>query len=159
MSFPRVNVMVIAALSTLACTSATDRALGVESNALRADTVNVSYGDLPPRVAALDAMAARRSPIVLRMERFSVEGTKIIFYLDAQPGRATVTIDERLDGGGIRTYTLSTLTLVRYEPSVWNNNVEVRKERFVPVEASTTSAGTYLLVESACLTGPCFVAF
>ena len=159
MNVSHLNVALIVALSALGCSSSTEP-LRIESNSVRADTLNVAYGDLAPRLTALDAMASRRAPIVLRMERFSVEGTKIIFYLEARPGRATVTIDERGDGGGIRTYTLSTLTLVRYEPSVWNNNVEVRKERFVPVDnPPSESAGTYLLVDPICLTSQCIVVF
>lgn len=159
MQIRRLIPLFAATLVVLACSTTTSSEYAT-IDASRADTVSAAYGEIAPRIIALDAMAGRRPPVVLRMERFSVEGTRIIYYLAADSGRATFTVDEREDGGGIRTYTLPTVMLVRLEPSVWIDNVEVRKERFVAVDpTSPGSGGPFLLVEPACLTGVCYVAF
>jgi hypothetical protein len=112
-------------------------------------------------VDAIEALAGQRAPVVLRMTRYSVEGTAIVFVLSVKAGEATLRIDERADGGGIRNYVLSSLQLVQYIPSRWVNNTEVEKERFAPVSASTAlgQPGVYLLVAPKCLTSPCAEVF
>ncbi|MGH7717576.1 MAG: hypothetical protein ACREON_01865 [Gemmatimonadaceae bacterium] len=127
-----------------------------------AGTIAARYGELEPRIAALDAFAGRRDPVVVRMERSSVEGVTIVHVLDASRGRAVLSIDETADGGGVRTYTLSSLQLVRLVPGRWEGNVEVAKERFEVVDIATARAqpaDTYLLVHPKCLTDACAETF
>jgi hypothetical protein len=152
------------ALVSAACadTSGTDSPIDQQPRtSARGDTVDAPYGAAEPRINVIDALAGRRSAITLRMQRFTVEGVSIVWVLSATRGEAVLRIDERLDGGGIRSYTLSDLRLVEYVPSRWVNNVEVEKEKMVPVDAATARArsGVYLLVAPHCLTAPCAEVF
>jgi hypothetical protein len=126
-----------------------------------ADTLAATYGALEPRLAALDALAGRRSPVVLRMEQHTVEGVGIVSWLIVSEGHAELSVDETADGGGVRTYAFTALQLVRYEPSRWVGNVEVEKDHFVPADAATARnvPGAYLLVHPRCLSEACAEVF
>jgi hypothetical protein len=126
-----------------------------------AETIEVEYGALEPRILALDAFAGRRSSVALRMTRHSVEGAAIVHELAVDVGKAVLSIDERADGGGVRRYTLTALRLVRYEPGRWAGNVEVEKDRFVAVDpaAARGTPGVYLLAHPKCLSAPCAEVF
>jgi hypothetical protein len=126
-----------------------------------AETIDVEYGALQPRIVALDAFAGRRSPVALRMTRHSVEGVEIVHELAVEPGKAALSIDERAEGGGVRRYTLTALQLVRYEPGRWAGNVEVEKDHFVAVDpaAARGTPGVYLLAHPRCLSAPCSEVF
>ena len=123
--------------------------------------LDAPFGALEPRLAALDAFAGRRSPVALSMVRHTIEGVPIAYSLYVRAGLAHLTSDERADGGGRRTDSLTALALVRYVPAEWVGNVEVRKERLEPVDAAgaRARAGTYLLVHPRCLAGPCTETF
>lgn len=116
---------------------------------------------LEPRLTALDAFAGRRTAVTLEMVRHSVEGVPIVQRLTVSNGTATLKIDERADGGGVRTYTLSALQLARYVPSVWQGNVEISKDRLEAVDPASArgQAGVYLVVAPRCLSGQCVEAF
>lgn len=120
-----------------------------------------AYGELEPRVKALEAFNGDRGPVTLRMTRHSVEGVAIVSDLAARAGEVVLSIDERADGGGIRTYTLDALQLARYVPSRWVGNEEVEKDHLVAVTvaAARTQPGVYLLVHPRCLTSSCVEAF
>jgi hypothetical protein len=126
-----------------------------------AETIDVEYGALEPRILALDAFEGRRGPVALRMARHTVEGAAIVHELAVEVGKAVLSIDERADGGGVRRYTLTALQLVRYEPGRWAGNVEVEKDRFVAVDAAAArrSSGVYLLAHPKCLGAPCAEVF
>jgi hypothetical protein len=115
----------------------------------------VEYGDPTWRWSALQAFNGKRQPLTLDMTRYTTEGTPIAFTLEARQGLAVLRVDERLDGGPLRTDTLTKMVLVRYVPSRWLNNVEIEKEKFELVNSLPPKDGVYLLVDAECLTGPC----
>ena len=158
------RVLTIALLTALAACSGSGP--GVLASADRtalvaADTIEAQPGALEPRVAALNAFNGDRAPLTLRMQNHTVEGVTVISYLSASKGRALLEIDERADGGGIRSYTLDALVLVELLPSRWENNVELEKERWVRVDPRSAQprAGVYYLVHPRCLTGSCTEVF
>jgi hypothetical protein len=149
-----------AALLLAACSSEPTYG-GQERTALAVGEIDAPYGALEPRLLALDAFAGRRGPVVLRVERHTIEGARIVYRLAVQVGAAALSSDLREDGGGVRTDVLGSVLLVRYVPSRWQGNVEVTKEHFVVVEpaAARVTPGTYLLVHPRCLTAPCTELF
>lgn len=163
-----VRTMVACAVAAIVCACAAPGAGPDEGRAKlsgasvrAADTLAAAYGALEPRLAALDAVAGRRSPVVLRMEQHSVEGVGIVSWLIVSEGHAELSIDETADGGGVRIYAFSALQLVRYEPGRWAGNVEIEKDRFVPADAATARGvpGVYLLVHPRCLSEACAEVF
>ena len=159
---PTAGIALAAVLAAAACSSEPTADTLAASLIPTADTIDASYGALEPRIAALDAMAGRRGALTLRMLRTTVEGQPIAFVLVVREGAASLVIDERADGGGIRTGSLPSMRLVREIPSRWVNDVEVEKERFEVVAdpaAARGVPGTYLLVHPRCLTAPCTELF
>ena len=150
-----------AAVLLLAACSAEPTATVQERTARAASEIDAPYGVLEPRLLALDAFAGRRRPVVLRMERHTIEGARIVYRLAAQSGAAALSSDLREDGGGVRTDVMGSVLLVRYVPSRWQGDVEVTKEHFVAAEptAARATPGTYLLVHPRCLTAPCTELF
>ena len=156
-----VVVTTFAACSDGALTGAPGADKDINPATASADTITADYGVLEPRLTALDAFAGRRAAVTLEMVRHSVEGVPIIQTLAVREGTATLRIDERADGGGVRTYTLAALQLARYVPSVWQGNVEVSKERLEAADPASAraQAGVYLLVAPGCFSGSCVEAF
>jgi hypothetical protein len=125
------------------------------------DAIDAPFGALEPRMIALDAFQGGIPPVKLRMVLHTVEGARVEYTLEARANLAILTSDLRRNGGALRTDTLTALTLVRYYPAVWENNVEVRKERFevADLDAPLLVEGTYLLMHPRCLLGPCTELF
>ena len=163
----RTLTLVVFAVGVIACGSSTESSpevTGLPSGEVSDPTTTPSaaeYGELEPRVAALEAFAGDRVAVTLRMVRHSVEGVEIAFQLTARDGVAQLSIDERADGGGVRRYDLDALQLVRYVPSRWEGNVEVAKDFFMAIDVADARAqpGVYLLVHPRCLTTPCAEVF
>jgi hypothetical protein len=164
---PRLAFLILVALGVIGCGNPTEGSpeiggLPSDDAADRAATpVTAAYGELEPRVKALEAFNGDRGAVTLRMTQHSVEGVAIVSELTAREGRVVLSIDERADGGGIRTYTLDALALARYVPSRWVGNVEVEKDHLVAVTVAAARAqpGVYLLVHPRCLTNPCAEVF
>jgi hypothetical protein len=155
-----VAAIAAAAIAVTAC-SAERLVVDAGRTAPGTDPIEAPYGALEPRIVALDALAGRRAPVMLRMERVTIEGARIVYLLSVQQGAALLSADLREDGGGVRTEAITALQLVRYVPSRWQGNVEVTKEHFVAVQPAVARAtpGTYLLVHPRCLTAPCSEVF
>ena len=158
------GIALAAAIAATMAACATDPQTGTLAVSLTptTDTLDAPYGAAEPRIVALDAMAGRRGSITLRMRRTTIEGQPIDFVLVVRQGAATLVIDERADGGGVRSELLQSMQLVRYVPSRWVNEVEVEKERLEPVANPADARavpGTYLLVHPRCVTGPCTEVF
>jgi hypothetical protein len=163
----RLALLLFVAAGVNACGSPTEGTPEIDdlpSNEVGDQTgaaVTAAYGELEPRVKALEAFNGDRGPMTLRMTRHSIEGVAIVSELTARAGEVVLSIDERADGGGIRTYTLDALQLARYVPSRWVGNVEVEKDHLVAVTvaAARTQPGVYLLVHPRCLTSSCAEVF
>ncbi|MEP6491942.1 MAG: hypothetical protein ABJF01_04660 [bacterium] len=155
----RANALLLASAGVvLACSAST------EPQIVRAfdkpGAIPTEYGDGASRAMAYFAFTGKRAPVSLAMTRFTVEGRPIYSSIETQSGRAIFTIDERADGGTLRTDTLRSLAFVRYVPGRIVNGVEVAKERIEVADPSAlANGGVYLLVEPACLTGACTRAF
>ena len=151
------RLFTVCLLAAGAC-AASDRAAAPDDES---STVEAAYGALDPRVAALRAFNGERDPVTLSMTLSTVEGAPIKSELVASAGRAILTIDERMDGGGVRVDTLTALSLVRYVPSRWVGNVEVEKDHFeaVGTDVHAAAGDVFLLVDPQCLTGPCSRVF
>ncbi|HTE47284.1 MAG TPA: hypothetical protein VK636_18685 [Gemmatimonadaceae bacterium] len=122
--------------------------------------VTTEYGDGASRATAYFAFTGKRAPVALRMTRYTVEGQPIYSSIQTQFGVAVFTLDERADGGRIRTDSLKDIAFVRYVPGRIVNGVEVAKERLEVADPSVVEqGGIYLLVEPACLTGACTRVF
>jgi len=88
---------------------------------------------LDGRIAALEAFLGKRASSDAQWSQTTVEGKPIHYAVHASFGKLVFDLDERADGGGVRQYTLVTLELVRYYPSVWQGYREISKEYVVPV--------------------------
>lgn len=144
----------------LACSGSTAPQTPLGVNFAAPGAITTEYGDGAARATAYYAFTGKRAPVALVMTRFTVEGQPIYFSIETQSGVAVLTVDERKDGGKIRTDTLKSLAFVRYIPGRVVNGVEVEKERLEVADPAVLMQGAvYILVEPACLTGSCTHVF
>jgi hypothetical protein len=147
------------AFSTLACSGST-APQAEEPSMTPPEAITTEYGDGASRATAYYAFTGKRAPVALAMTRYTIEGQPIYSEIKTQLGVAVLTVDERKDGGTVRTDTLKSLVFVRYVPGRIVNGVEVEKERLEVADPGAIMQGAiYLLVEPACLTGPCTHVF
>jgi len=151
----------IVALTSLACSASGDTAPKVEPVSIAPPgAITTEYGDGASRATAYYAFTGKRAPVALVMTRYTIEGQPIYSSIETQMGVAVFTLDERKDGGKVRTDTLKSLAFVRYVPGRIVNGVEVEKERLEVADPQVIEKGVvYILVEPACLTGPCTRVF
>lgn len=151
----------IVALSGFACSASSATAPQAEPVAIAPPgATTTEYGDGASRATAYYAFTGKRAPVALAMTRYTIEGQPIYFSIETQMGVAVLTVDERKDGGKVRTDTLKSLAFVRLVPGRIVNGVEVEKERLEVADPGVITPGViYLLVEPACLTGPCTRVF
>jgi hypothetical protein len=151
-----VSVLLIAAVTGCSAPTAEEAgSLQKSASVQRATPIAAPYGAAEPRILAIDAFQGRRSSVTLEMEQHTVEGVRIASTLVATQGQATVSIDERADGGSIRTASTTSLVLYRLTPGRWENDIEVEKEHLVPVTPAQAraQAGIYVLAAPACVLG------
>jgi hypothetical protein len=151
----------IVALTGLACSASSATApQAVQIPIAPPGATTTEYGDGASRATAYNAFTGKRAPVALAMTRYTVEGQPIYFSIQTQMSVAVLTVDERKDGGTVRTDTLKSLAFARYIPGRFVNGVEVEKDRLEVADPNVITPGTiYILVEPACLTGPCTHVF
>jgi hypothetical protein len=149
---PYPALIAVAALALAACSSdpTLEGVLAPDTRVAAFDSAEVAAGynaHAGLRVRAVEAFRGARAALDTSFVMHTIEGTPIRYRVVATRGSAVLTIDERADGGGVRTETVTSLALVLIRPAVWRDGVEVAKEQVVEVEPADARRvpGTYYL--------------